>query len=185
MNTIDRPAAPAQLDLDLDLAVAPAARPAKHPAIALSVATILTGLFAGFFLTYSASVVLGLAQVDDVTYIRSFQGINATIRNATFAVFFFGCVPSIIWALVAHRSAGRTTKILLGTALAACAGVVAITFAGSVPLNNELATYVDLDAATAAVARRDFESTWNRLNLLRSILAVCGLIAIATVRPSR
>jgi hypothetical protein len=67
---------------------------------------------------------------------------------------------------------------------AACAGVVAITFAGSVPLNNESATYVDLDAATAAVARSDFKSTWNRLNVLRSILAICGLIAIGWLHPS-
>ena len=177
MNTIDHPPAPADLD-----PIVTTPRPDRHASVALSVATILTGLFAGFFLTYSASVVLGLAQVDDITYVRSFQGINATIRNATFALFFFGCVPSIAWALGANRSAGRTTRMLLGAALAACTTVVAITFAGSVPLNNELATYVDLDAATAAVARREFESTWNRLNLLRSVLAVCGLIAISSVR---
>jgi hypothetical protein len=54
--------------------------------------------------------VFGLAQVDDITSVRSFQGINATIRNANFAVFFFGCVSSIARALVAHRSAGRATK---------------------------------------------------------------------------
>lgn len=182
MNAIDCPPLPTttpETDHDTDEARRP---PSRHPALALTVTTVLTGLFAGFFLTYSASVVLGLAQVDDITYVRSFQGINATIRNATFAVFFFGCVPSIAWALVAHRSAGRTTKALLATALAACASVVAITFAGSVPLNNELATYVELDAATAAVARGDFESTWNFLNLLRSILAVGGLIAISSVR---
>ncbi len=178
MNTIDHPPASAHLDP----VVASPARPARHATLALSVATILTGLFAGFFVTYSASVVLGLAQVDDITYVRSFQGINATIRNATFAVFFFGCVPSIAWALVANRSAGRTTKVLLGAALAACAAVVAITFGGSVPLNDELATYVELDAATAALARSEFESTWNRLNLLRSVLAVCGLIAVSSVR---
>ena len=184
MNTIDCPPSPTPAptpvtDHDTDDARTPQER---HRAVALTVATVLTGLFAGFFLTYSASVVLGLAQVDDLTYVRSFQAINATIRNATFAVFFFGCVPSIAWALATHRSAGRTTRALLAAALAACAAVVAITFAGSVPLNNELATYVDLDAATAAVARDDFESTWNFLNLLRSILAVGGLIAISSVR---
>ncbi|MEP6298552.1 MAG: DUF1772 domain-containing protein [Ilumatobacter sp.] len=153
--------------------------------IAVIVATVLTGLFAGFFLTYSASVVLGLAQVDDLTYVRSFQAINATIRNATFAVFFFGCVPSILWALVANRAGGRTNITLLAFALTACAAVVVITFAGSVPLNDDLATYVDLDAASAAAERGDFESTWNRLNLVRSVLAVAGLVAVASVRSAR
>jgi len=184
MNAIDCPPAPADTTDRIDLNMDPSPRPDVHGSIALTVATVLTGLFAGFFLTYSASVVLGFAQVDDATYVRSFQAINATIRNAAFAVFFFGCVPSIVWALVANRSGGRTTKVLLGTALATCAAVVAITFAGSVPLNNELATYVELDAATAAIARQDFESTWNQLNLARSILAVCGLIAVAAVRPT-
>lgn len=173
MQTLDHP--PTATDAHAEVT------PSHHSALALTVATILTGLFAGFFLTYSASVVLGLAQVDDLTYVRSFQAINATIRNAAFAVFFFGCVPSIVWALAANRSGGRGTTTLLGVALAACAAVVAITFAGSVPLNNELATYADLDATNAAVARDDFESTWNTLNLLRSILAVGGLIAISSV----
>jgi hypothetical protein len=104
MNTIECTPAPAQLDL----AVAPAGRTERHRAIALSVATILTGLFAGFFLTYSASVVLGLAQVDDVTYVRSFQGINATIRNVTFATFFFGCVQrALAWSRSPSRAACR------------------------------------------------------------------------------
>lgn len=178
MTTLDLP--PTAIDPKQPVSATAARR--RHGEVALAVATVLTGLFAGFFLTYSASVVLGLAQVDDLTYVRSFQAINATIRNAVFAVFFFGCVPSLIWAFVANRSGGRTTRALLGCALAACASVVVITFAGSVPLNNELATYVDLDDATAAIARDDFESTWNTLNLLRSILAVSGLIAISAVR---
>lgn len=178
MTTLDLPPTPIHSDRPPHSPT----RSHRHAALALAVATTLTGLFAGFFLTYSASVVLGLAQVDDVTYVRSFQAINATIRNAVFAVFFFGCVPSLAWAFVTHRNEGRTSKAFLGAALAACASVVIITFAGSVPLNNELATYVNLDATTAAAARDDFESTWNTLNLLRSILAVCGLIAVSAVR---
>ena len=151
-------------------------------ATTITIATVLTGLFAGFFLTYSASVVLGLAEVDDVTYVRTFQAINATIRNAVFATFFFGCVPSIAAALFAHRRSDRATVALLTTGLLLCAGVVLITFVGNVPLNDELATYVELNATTAAAARDDFESTWNLLNLARAVLAVGGLIAVASVR---
>lgn len=157
----------------------------RGPNATLTLATVLSGLFAGFFVTYSASVVLGLAQVDDVTYVTTFQAINATIRNAAFAVFFFGCVPSIGLAIVANRRAGRTTLTLLSIGLASCAAVVVITFAGSVPLNNELATYVDVDATTASIARRDFESTWNNLNLARSVLAVAGATLVAMARPTR
>ncbi len=61
--------------------------------IALGVAGILTGLFAGFFVTYQISVTRGLARVDDVTYVQTFQWINRTVQTPEFAVIFFGTIP--------------------------------------------------------------------------------------------
>lgn len=144
----------------------------------LLVSTVLTGMFAGFFFTYSASVVLGLDRVDDLTYVRTFQAINDTIRNPAFAIVFFGSIPAAAAALALNRH-NRTVRRLTTAGLLLILSVAAITFAGSVPLNNELATYVDLDAATAAIARSDFESTWNLLNLARSILATLAAMALA------
>ncbi|MFK8023111.1 MAG: DUF1772 domain-containing protein [Ilumatobacter sp.] len=152
---------------------------AAHGPFSLAVALTLTGLFAGFFVTYSVSVVLGLARVDDITYVTTFQAINDTIRNAAFATFFFGCVPSIAWALAAHRTSGRRTIASLSCGLAACAGVILTTFLGNVPLNEELGAVIDLDASTAAAARSDFENLWNQLNLARAVLATIGLAAVA------
>lgn len=143
-------------------------------------ATVLAGLFAGFFLTYSASVQLGLARVDDLTYVRTFQEINATIRNPVFAVLFFGCVPAIALALVLHRRGQRRRTVLLAVGATACTAVMAITFLFNVPLNNELATFVDPSIAEARIARDGFETVWNRWNLARSILSVIGSIAVAS-----
>ena len=170
---------------------APAAGQPEHQtstaaSVALMLATVLSGLFAGFFLTYSASVQLGLARVDALTYVRTFQEINATIRNPVFAVFFFGCVPAIALALAFHRHGPRRRMVLLAAGAVACTAVVAITFAFSVPLNNELATYVDPTIDEARVARDGFESVWNRWNLARSILSVIGASSVAaTAIPFR
>lgn len=148
-------------------------------------ATTLAGLFAGFFLTYAMSVTVGLARVSDVAYVETFQAINATIRNAAFAVVFFGAAPAGVVATLLHRRQRSWRLFALGTALAIITMV--ITFAFSVPLNNELAQYVQLDAATAAEARGDFEGPWNRWNLIRTVTAVGAAISCcaASVRGSR
>jgi uncharacterized membrane protein len=152
---------------------------ARLPGLAvLLISTVLTGMFAGFFFTYSASVVLGFDRVDDLTYVRSFQAINDTIRNPAFAVVFFGSIPAAAIAVALHRR-DRVVRRLATTGLVLIVAVVAITFAGSVPLNNELATHTDLDAASAAIARADFESTWNLLNLARTLLSTLAAVALA------
>ena len=50
----------------------------------------------------------------------------------------------------------------------------------NVPLNNELATYVDPSMAEARIARDGFETVWNRWNLVRSILSAIGAFAVAS-----
>lgn len=147
-------------------------------AASLAIATTLAGLSAGFFFTYQISVTRGLAIVDDTTYVESFQAINATVRNAPFAVVFFGTVPAIGIAMAMLRSATRATRALLTTALILAIAVVVITFAGSVPLNEELALVTDLDQASDA--RATFETTWNRLNLARTIASIGAAGALAT-----
>ncbi len=150
----------------------------------LGVATVLAGLFGGFFLTYSASVQLGLAEVDDLTYVRTFQAINATIRNPAFAVMFFGCVPAIVLAWVLNRRTDRRAAVALAVGAMLCAAVVVITFVFNVPLNDELAGWVDPTAAEASVARAEFETVWNRWNLARTILSVAGASAVAVAAVS-
>ncbi len=163
------------------IAVHAPACPSWEAAFSLTIATVLTALFTGLFVTYSASVVLGLAQVDDVTYVRAVQGISSTAQSGFIGILFLGCVPSIAWALAANRSAGRVTQTLLLTAIAACGSVIAITVLRMAPLTAELDTYIDLDPGTASFARRNFESSWNRLNLVRAVLSAGGLLAISAV----
>lgn len=144
----------------------------------------MSGLSAGFFFTYQVSVVRGLALVDDANYVESFQAINATIRNAPFGIVFFGTVPSLAAALVVLRGASRPTRVLSAVALALSIAVVAITFAGNVPLNEQLAEAGSSPAAAPA-AREAFETTWNRLNLARTVCSVGAAVAMAAAVVAR
>ena len=69
------------------------------PKLSLLVAVILCGLSAGSFYTYEASVTLGLADVDDSTYVTAFQALNDNVRNPAFGIMFFGSLPAIGAAL--------------------------------------------------------------------------------------
>lgn len=153
--------------------------------ISIAAALMLMGLSAGFFFTYEASVTLGLAEVDDVAYVETFQAINATIRNMWFGIVFFGSVPALVLALAAHRNSPTRVKASIGLALALYLVCVGITMAGNVPLNDELAAVTDVNPESAAQARLIFEDDWNTLNLLRTLAVVAGFGSLAFAATSR
>ncbi len=151
---------------------------------ALILATVLVGLAAGFFFTYQISVTRALAEVDDTTYVDTFQAINSTIRSTSFGIVFFGAIPALCAALALHRS-DRHRRAAIGVALALYLATFAITAAGSVPLNDTLALVADRGADAVADARADYEQPWNRLNLIRTLTSLGALVAmsIATLGP--
>jgi uncharacterized membrane protein len=148
--------------------------------VTMVIAILLVGLSAGFFFSYAASVTLGLAQVDDITYVRTFQAINDTVTNAWFGVVFFGSVFALGAAVAANWSAGRSMRALTGIALALYLTGVAITGIGNVPLNDELATVTVPTTQSAEVAhqgvRSGMESAQPRTNPLdrRELCRPCG-----------
>ena len=149
--------------------------------VALLGATLVSGLAAGFFYTYEASVVRGLAEVSDPTYVETFQAINETVRNPVFGLVFFGTLPMLIVAAAANW--GSSTAVRRGLLLAApllFLVAVAITATGNVSLNDDLAV-VDIASTPGAVAdaRAAFEDDWNRLNLLRALASFGSFLAVA------
>ncbi len=148
--------------------------------LTLALATILSGLSAGFFYTYSASVTRGLALVTDEIYVESFQAINSTVQNVAFAVIFFGSIPAIVVALAASwRGAGTLVRSALALALGLYLIGVLITVTGNVPLNTELAEATPLTADLASTARAGYEDGWNRLNLYRTVFFVASFASVA------
>ena len=61
----------------------------------LLLASLATGLIAGFFYAYDCSVMLGLERLDAAGFVRAMQAINATVRNEYFAASFFGALAGV------------------------------------------------------------------------------------------
>lgn len=147
-------------------------------------AVVLAGLSAGFFFAYEASVIRGLAEVDDLTYVHTFQAINATIKNPMFGTVFFGSFPALVLAAVLHRRQAWSPKRLLLTVAPVLYAIgMVITFRGNVVLNNELAVVEPTSVEVAAEARDAFEDDWNRLDGYRSIAFLGAFVAAAAALP--
>ncbi len=139
---------------------------------------VALGLSAGFFVTYQISVMPGLARTDDLVFVQSMQGINAAVRSVPFAVIFFGPLPLLIAFAVTTARRRGIAALLLAAALLYAFGLLGVTFAGNVPLNEMLATR--LDPADASAARIAYEEPWNRLNSIRTSCVLAAYLMVAT-----
>lgn len=166
-------------------------RPRDGVAVAagLLVATVLTGLMAGFFYAYSVSVMVGLARVGDVTFIETMQAINATVRNAGFAPAFFGSllVTGVVAAAthVRRRRYGRLRWWVTAAWLCYLAAFL-VTMGISVPLNDELAAAgPPRPGAEAAAVRVAYEDPWVAWNLVRTVLSTAALALLVRAGLAR
>ena len=137
----------------------------------LLAATVATGLQAGTYYTWACGVMPGLARVDDRTFVSSMTHVNTAIVNPVFMLTFLGA-PALAAAAVATSSPSARGWAIAGLVLTI--GTVAVTAAGNVPLN---------DALAAGGSRADFEASWVRWNVARTLtssgaLACLGWAAI-------
>ncbi|WBB63038.1 DUF1772 domain-containing protein [Streptomyces sp. WMMC500] len=137
-------------------------------------------LIAGFFYAYACSVMIGLARVDDRTFIDTMQWINATVRNAWFAPSFFGALALTALAATLHLARDRRAVLMwIVTALALYAGAFAVTMGINVPLNDELAAAGDPETLhDPAAVRAAFEDRWVAWNTVRTLAAGAALACL-------
>ena len=69
-------------------------------AILITLGTIGSGLIVGLFWGWALSVMPGLRQVDDRTYVATMQSANRAILNPFFLVVFAGTVAVLVAAAV-------------------------------------------------------------------------------------
>lgn len=155
---------------------------------ALLITTVVTGLMAGFFYAYASSVMIGLADASDATFIEAMQQINANVRNVWFGPVFFGSVVlPIATSALAIINGDRATRVWVLTMLLFAVVAFGITVGVSVPLNNELADAGAPQAiADLAQVRADYEEPWIRWNIYRTLAStaalVSGCLALANAR---
>ncbi|MEV2275571.1 anthrone oxygenase family protein [Nocardiopsis sp. NPDC049922] len=147
---------------------------------ALASAALAMGLIAGFFYAYACSVMIGLARVDDHTFIDAMQWINATVRNQWFAPSFFGALALTLLAVLLHLPrGGRPVLLWAAAALVLYAAAFGITMGVNVPLNEDLAAVGDPALlADAAAVRAAFEDRWVTWNVVRAVAATVALACL-------
>ena len=146
-------------------------------------AILLTGLLAGLFYGYDCSVIKGLGNLQDDTYLQSFQSINKAILNPYFFLSFMGCLfvlPAACW--LSYKS-GTSFYLLIAASSVYFIGVFGVTICCNIPLNEQLANF-QISTATASeisAMRKTFEHSWNTWHRIRTIasIAAFGLAAFS------
>ncbi|MFE2727585.1 DUF1772 domain-containing protein [Kitasatospora sp. NPDC059327] len=162
---------------------APAAAGARGSRAAgplLAVGTVATGLMAGLFFAFDVSVMPGLADGDDRTYVTAMQHINKAIENGVFGLAFVGALLATgLAAFLQYRAGRRTVALWAAAATALYLGALIVTAVVNLPLNSELARAGDPSRIQDfAAVRAAFESTWVVGNVVRTLLCTAGLVAL-------
>lgn len=155
----------------------------KRKTIALTGAAITTAITAGTFVVFSLVYSPALSKLGNREYIERMQTINRDIQNPWFLGAFMGAVVLLPLAAYLYRKTdnGRTTKLLIAASLLYIVGTFGITSAVNVPLNEKLdkVSTVTTPADSLADTRRNYETTWTRWHVVRTVAAVGAVVAVA------
>lgn len=149
-------------------------------AVLLATAILASAWSAGFFWSWSFTVMPGLSASSPLAAIEVMRTTNAGIRTPFFAFVFFG--PLLLSLATAGLAWMAKRQASAGVALAAAAiyglGVLAVTFSINVPLNDALAaaSVTDLNATTTW---RDYDGRWTAWNHIRVVASSATLLLLA------
>ena len=142
----------------------------------LFLTTVLAGLLAGFFYTWSFTIMQSLDMVDEKIASAAMNSINANIRNGWFASIFFGSPIATILSVVAVIKS-KKKEVYLWVSLAAVFAIATfiITFSIHLPLNAELANGLEWSSYVGRWVQ------WNHARMVTSLLAfvfmLCAMIS--------
>lgn len=157
----------------------------SNPVHTITIATALgCGLVAGVCFAFSAFVMPGLDHLAAREAIAAMQSINRSAVTPVFMIALLGtaiaCVGLAGWAISAWGRPG--TRLVLAGAALYLVGMMVVTIAANIPLNDSLAT-LRADDPRAATDWSDFVSSWSAWNHLRTALALAAA-AVLTLAVS-
>lgn len=162
--------------------------------ITLLAAAFLCSLVAGFLFAFAVVVMPGINRLDDRNFIRAFQAIDRVIQNnqPLFLLVWLGSVVALLTAAVlgVWQLHGWNRLILIVAALLYFLGVQLPTARINVPLNNAIQKLDPgaMNESSVARARSEFESRWNRWNVIRtvcsSIVSILLLLLLLSVKAA-
>jgi uncharacterized membrane protein len=153
---------------------------------ALTLAAALgCGLVGGVFFAFSAFVMAALRRLPSPDGIAAMQSINVLAVTPAFmtALFATAAVCVAVGALVIASPDGHAPALVIGGAAAYLVGVVAVTGARSVPLNDRLSA---ADAGSVGAERLwseylDRWTAWNHVRSVASLAAAAALTVALTI----
>ncbi|WP_405712777.1 MULTISPECIES: DUF1772 domain-containing protein [unclassified Streptomyces] len=140
----------------------------------LALAVITTGLFAGFMLTFLIAIMPGIAALPDERFTAAMRRFNEKVPGPAFMALFLGVIA--FPAVVAIGGDGGSGRALAVAALVCAIAGHLITIAGNIPLNKALA---ESEGGDDSAARAAFESRWNRLHRVRTLLSLAAFALLA------
>jgi len=142
----------------------------------LAVAALGSALVAGAFLVFSVLVVPALAALPPADGVRAMQSVNRVAVRPVFMTLLFGTGAVCLVVGVEEFVAGPRPAVLVA-ALVYLVGVLGVTIAGNVPLNDVLAA-LDLGAEPPGGCR-GWLRRWAGWNTVRSLAALAGAVLFA------
>jgi uncharacterized membrane protein len=157
-------------------------------AAVLALGLLASAWSAGFFWSWSFTVMPGLDRAPAETAIVAMNRVNEGIRTAGFAFVFFGPLPLAALTAATAFTAGSGTAALLAlaSAVAYAAGVIGVTVMVNLPLNDGLAA-APVTPDSAARIWNEYSSRWTAWTHLRTGAATLafGLLVLAALRAAR
>jgi uncharacterized membrane protein len=135
------------------------------------------GLMGGLFFAFGTTVMSSLERMPPGQGATAMNLINVRIQNPLFLLIFLGtaliCLALAVLAFV-RDSPGRWW-LLAGAALY-LVGVMVLSFAVSIPLNDKLAA-LDPNSAAGTAEWLNYLAKWNPANNVRAVACLLGVIA--------
>lgn len=153
----------------------------------LITAAFLCSLMAGFLFAFAVVVMPGIKNLSDREFLQSFQVIDRVIQSnqPLFMIMWLGSTLALIVAaaLAIRYETGVDRTLIVSAALASVLLVQLPTMTINIPLNGTIQEldFASLEEETASQVRENFESRWNRWNVIRTFVSCMILLALLVV----
>ena len=143
-------------------------------------AVFTTGIVAGTVFAYANSVMPGLRNSDDRTFVLSIRHLTSSVANPAFLIMSNGALIAQIGFVVVAVYLQLFDMVILGSiALTLYIATLLITFLGNLPLNKAIIS-AELPKSESKwhELRVRFESRWTLLNHLRTLTCILSVSAL-------
>lgn len=142
-------------------------------------AAISVGIMAGVYFTFSAFVMQALDAVGRPVGMAAMQSINRIILKSLFLPLFFAsslaCLLLAVFGVMIWGSAGAWQMVSAGVLY--LVGMLAVTAAANVPLNNALEA-VDAEGPEGEAMWRRYMQRWLPWNHVRTLSCTVSLVLL-------